>query len=134
VRLWTAEKDGDLVAGALIFYWNAHAVYWHAAINRDYAGLAPGKPLLAAAIENACSDGYGYFDFSPSGGHDSVATFKARFGAEAWPVEHYRFERAPLRAARHLRESVTSIMRRSAPSALPSSGTAHRLSAGPRPT
>jgi hypothetical protein len=108
VVLWTARKDGQMIGGALVFYWNDHAVYWHGATDQAHARLSPAKLLLAVAIEHACSDGYSWFDFNPSGGHAGVATFKSRFGAELRPVLRFRWMRPPLRVARQIRQRLAS--------------------------
>ena len=36
--------------------------------------------LMYTAIEHACRNGYSWFDFNPSGGHEDVAAFKKGFG------------------------------------------------------
>jgi hypothetical protein len=106
VKLWTARKDGDLVGGMVMFYWNSHAVYWHATSDRALSHLSPAKLLLAVAIEHACEEGYQYFDFNPSGGHAGVAEFKSRFGAAQWPVDRFQFERRARRIARDIRDRI----------------------------
>jgi hypothetical protein len=106
IKLWVARKDGDVIAGALIFYFNNHAVYWHGASDRGHERLSPAKLLLASAVEHACVEGYCYFDFSPSSGHAGTATFKSRFGAQPRPVSRFQLVRAPLRGARYLNKRI----------------------------
>jgi Acetyltransferase (GNAT) domain len=106
VKLWTARKDGDILGGTVMFYWNTHAVYWHAASDRAMSHLSPAKLLLAVAIEDACAAGYRYFDFNPSGGHATVAEFKSRFGADQWPVDRFQFERRARRHERRIRDRI----------------------------
>ncbi|HKY34055.1 MAG TPA: GNAT family N-acetyltransferase [Candidatus Polarisedimenticolia bacterium] len=81
MELWTARQDGRMAAGAWVFYWNRHAVYWHGATRADALALSPGHLLHARIIEDACARGLAWYDFNPSGGHEGVARFKSGFGA-----------------------------------------------------
>ncbi|MDR0330109.1 MAG: GNAT family N-acetyltransferase [Chitinispirillales bacterium] len=80
--LWLAVKDGRPVSGALFFYWNRHAVYWHGASDARYFNLRPNNLLFWEAIADAARRGYKVLDFNPSGGYSGVELFKERFGAE----------------------------------------------------
>jgi hypothetical protein len=91
VRLWQAREGTRLLAGALIFYWNRHVVYWHGAAYAEFFHLRATTLLLAEAIRDACERGYLYFDFNPSGGHQGTAEFKRRFGAETKSLNRYEF-------------------------------------------
>jgi hypothetical protein len=84
MRLWVARDAGVVVAGALIFDAPTHQTYWHGAMRH---GVRPGTVhlLLRTAIESACRDGVGVFDFHPSGGLAGVETFKKGFGAKPHP-------------------------------------------------
>lgn len=92
LRLWLAELDGRVVAGAWVFYWNRVAIYWHGAALREGHRTAAVTTLFADVIADAVAQGCAWFDFQPSGGHAGVAEFKRRFGAEPLP-----FRRARLR-------------------------------------
>ena len=86
VRLWVAEHSGDIVAGALVFSWNGHVMYWHAANLEQALELRASNLLLANAIEDACERGCRWFDFGSSGGHEGTEAFKRRFGATERPL------------------------------------------------
>ncbi|HEX7052154.1 MAG TPA: GNAT family N-acetyltransferase [Longimicrobiales bacterium] len=96
IALWLAEFEGRIAAGAWMFYWNQHAVYWHGAARTDMRHTRASHVLLADVIEDACRRGLRWFDFNPSGGHAGVAEFKRRFGAMHTPVE--RWHRLGIRA------------------------------------
>ncbi len=81
IKLWLAELGGEILAGAVVFYWNHHVVYWHGAGYEKYFEYCPTNVLLASVIQDACTRGFTYFDFNPSGGHEGVERFKSRFGA-----------------------------------------------------
>lgn len=100
VRLWLAEEDGQPVAGALVFYWNRHAVYWHGAALASALPHSPSSVLLSEVIRDACERDFGIFDFNPSGGHEALARFKESFGAERLPVQRSSISRALFRGAR----------------------------------
>jgi hypothetical protein len=82
MKLWVAELDGQIISGVWMFYWNHHAVAWHAASHAEYFEYRPANVLFWDIMEDACQRGYDYFDFNPSGGHEGVAEFKRRFGTE----------------------------------------------------
>ena len=82
LKLWLAELEGKVIAGAWVFYWNEHVVWWHGASFADSFAYRPNNVLQADIIKDACDHGYKYYDFNPSGGHNAVAKFKQNFGAE----------------------------------------------------
>jgi lipid II:glycine glycyltransferase (peptidoglycan interpeptide bridge formation enzyme) len=83
-RLWVAEKDGTVIAGAIIFYWNQVVSYWHGASLQDYFDCYPNNLLHITIIGDALHRGHRYYDFGPSGGQHGVARFKQSFGAEKY--------------------------------------------------
>jgi CelD/BcsL family acetyltransferase involved in cellulose biosynthesis len=106
VGLWLAEKDGQPVAGVLVFYWNRHAVCWHGASLASAFPHSPTNVLLAEVIRDACARGLAIFDFNPSGGHVGVARFKESFGAERLPVRRSSISRALFLGAREAARAV----------------------------
>lgn len=82
IKLWLATYGGKVVSGALCFYAKRHVVYWHGAALSEFFNLRPVNMLLYRIIEHACNNGYQWFDFNPSGGHESVSNFKKSFGAQ----------------------------------------------------
>lgn len=97
LRLWLAEQGGEVVAGALVLYWNGHVMYWQAAALERAFELRPANLVLANAIEDACGRGGRVFDFGSSGGHDGPEAFKRRFGATIRPLERLEYVTPPLR-------------------------------------
>jgi hypothetical protein len=83
-KLWIAEKDGTIIAGAIIFYWNQVVSYWHGASLQDYFDCYPNNLLHITIIGDALHKGYRFYDFGPSGGQQGVARFKQSFGAEKY--------------------------------------------------
>jgi hypothetical protein len=83
IRLWLANYKNKVIAGALCFYAQEHVVYWHGAALSDYFRLRPVNLLIYECIQDACEQGYSWFDFNPSGGHEGVRAFKKSFGTVA---------------------------------------------------
>jgi hypothetical protein len=107
IRLWLAEVDARVVAGAWVFSWNRHAVYWHGAAYRDAFRLSANSVVLADAIADACTRELEWFDFNPSGGHAGVADYKKQFGPERRAIRVLSYERPGLRRARALRRVLS---------------------------
>lgn len=84
MKLWVAMYQQTIIAGALCFYTNKHVAYWHGAALEQYFHLRPVNLLLFEAIQHACTEGYTWFDFNPSGGHEGVAKFKQSFGGKVY--------------------------------------------------
>jgi len=81
-KLWLAYKDEKIISGCLCFYCNQHVVYWHGASLSTHFHLKPAHVLQHHIIKHAAEEGYQWYDFNPSGGHEGVVNFKAGFGAE----------------------------------------------------
>jgi hypothetical protein len=92
VRLWLAEVQGQLAAGAWTFTWNGHTAYWHAAAYEEHFNLRPANLIVATIAQQACIERQQFLDLGCSGGHVGPAEFKRRFGAEdvAIPSFHYQ--------------------------------------------
>ncbi len=107
VRLWLAECDDRVVAGALCLESARIVVYWHGAAMRDYFDRRPVHAMLHEAMRDACERGMEWFDFNPSGGLEGVRAFKRGFGAVELPSpvvwRHAAWVRAGVRLKRLLR-------------------------------
>lgn len=106
LRLWLAEVDGEVIAGAWFFYWNRHVDYWHAASYEEYFDHRPNNVLLPHVMQDAIERGFYFFDFNPSGGHKGVARFKKHFGAEKWPVHRWKLSNQKLDLVRKARRKL----------------------------
>ena len=103
IRLWLAEHDGEVVAGAWLLEWHDHVMYWHAAALERAFEVRPANLLLANAIEDACDRGRRWFDFGSSGGHEGPEAFKRRFGATERPFARVEYVAPHLRIASAVR-------------------------------
>jgi hypothetical protein len=95
-HIWVAWLDGQPAAAILVLQ-GANAHYTRGAMNKELAGPTFANYLLhQLAIENACRAGCRYYHMGESGSSASLAHFKSRFGARAYPYAEYRLERLPI--------------------------------------
>jgi hypothetical protein len=98
--LWLITSENDqIVGGNLVFYYNKHAVEWHAVFARDYFQWGVRNYLLDHIIKDACSKNFSIYDFNPSGGYEGVVNFKSTFGAEKRSVTRWRYTSGKLKIA-----------------------------------
>jgi hypothetical protein len=113
IRLWLALHKENIIAGVLCFYARKHAVYWHGAALHKYFDLRPVNLLLYEVVHHACAEGYRWFDFNPSGGHEGVAAFKRSFGAVSLPcpihTKTIRWDQRLLTAREKLRSAIKRL-------------------------
>lgn len=115
VTLWLAERERRVIAGALVFYHQCHAVYWHGAALEEFLPVRPANLLHREIIADALERRLRWYDFNPSGGHEGVAKFKQQFGCRRLrahvikrsdsPV-HFRVWRRIARAKQYLRKKT----------------------------
>lgn len=92
VNLWLAKYEGTIIGGNLNFYHNKHCVQWHGVCKEEFFKFGVTPFLIHNIITNALLNGYSCYDFNPSGGHESVKTFKKSFGAQELPSPVVSFE------------------------------------------
>jgi hypothetical protein len=91
IELWLAKVADKVAAGALLFRWNRHCVYWHGAAYEEFLSYRAPTLLLASVLERCVENDVDVFDFNPSGGHEGVAKFKRGFGAEPLDFERMSY-------------------------------------------
>ena len=109
IRLWLARSEAKVIAGALMFYAKQHAVYWHGAALSDYFEMRPVNLLMDACIKDAGQRNLTWFDFNPSGGHEGVAAFKKRFGADELPCPVIHTETKLLKVVAKIKRKMRAI-------------------------
>jgi len=87
-----AYKDATPTAAIFTLAFGARYIYKYGASDPEQTSSG-GTPLLFwRAIQEAKSRGFIWFDMGRTDlGHDGLATFKERFGAEPVPIEYYRW-------------------------------------------
>ncbi len=105
VRLFVAEREGRLAAGALFFHDVDSLVYWHGAMDRDFSNVYPTHQIFDEAFRWGASLGASFVNLGGSVGIASLESFKDAWGARvAW--NHQFTWRNPLwRAMERLRRT-----------------------------
>lgn len=85
IRLWVVASEGRIAGGNLNLYHNRHCVEWHAAYDPEHLRHGIRNYLVHAVITDAFNNGYAYYDFNPSGGHEGTRRFKQSFGTTNEP-------------------------------------------------
>jgi len=89
VRLRLAIKDDKVIAGLINFYYGKNVFYWGSTFLEEYGIYRPTNLLLKDSIEEACNEGYKYYNFGASGNLEGVRRFKESFGAERVELKKY---------------------------------------------
>jgi hypothetical protein len=96
-----ARFKGEPVAAIVVLSSGAHAKYWKGAMNKQLAGPIRANDLLhRLAIEDACQNGYSFYEMGMTRPASPLAVFKEKLGAVPRPVHSLRAERLPIEAVR----------------------------------
>ena len=83
VTLWLAFLEDKVIAGVIMFYWNAICFGWLGCSLTDYSSYHPNNLLHWNMIQDARERNLQLYDFGPSGAEQKgVEDFKRHFGAE----------------------------------------------------
>ncbi len=85
-RLWLASSGDILAAGAVVFYFNRHATYWHGVGSKPFRHLKAGHVLQYHILQDLSGRPFDWYDMQPDGGHAGVDSFKKGFGCTSLPV------------------------------------------------
>jgi Acetyltransferase (GNAT) domain len=81
-KLWLALYKDTITSSVINFYWNHHAVAWHAGAFEEYFDVYPNHLLFHEMVRDAHEKGFHWFDFNPTGDLGGVASFKDRLGTQ----------------------------------------------------
>lgn len=75
--------NSEIIAGGIMIYFKDTVIYGYGAANPNYLKLYPYHAFLWRAIDDACLNGFKYFDFGRAS-YDNVGliNFKKRWGTE----------------------------------------------------
>lgn len=80
--VWVARRDGVVVAGLLVFYFNQVAEYFTPAVLHDHRGDQPLAQILVRAMVDAAQRGCRLWNWGGTGtGQEGVFRFKRKWGA-----------------------------------------------------
>ena len=81
--IWVVRYKDKIICCGPIFKQNKfHAVSWLTLADPDHLDKNPYDFIYYVMIKNYNSEGFSYFDFNPSGGHEGVVKFKEKFDTE----------------------------------------------------
>jgi hypothetical protein len=111
--IWLARVDGRPAASIVVLQ-DGNAHYTNGAMDIDLAGPTRASFLLQKmAIEQACAAGCRSYHFGETGQNAGLARFKSQFGAQAYRLPDYHFERVPITAVTSRgRELARRLIRR----------------------
>jgi lipid II:glycine glycyltransferase (peptidoglycan interpeptide bridge formation enzyme) len=89
IKLWLANYRGQVIAGALNFYYNKHVAGWHGVTLQEFNKLNAFHVLQYYIIQDACEKGFLLYDFLPSNRNEGVIHFKNGFSPQKKPVRIY---------------------------------------------
>ena len=111
---WVAWYKGQPAAANIILQSGAYVKYWRGAMDKEIAAPVRANDLLhRLAIEEACREGYRFYDTGGAEPGSSLARFKVNLGATPLFTHELRAERLPVSRARRLSaDVVTTLMSR----------------------
>lgn len=112
-EIWTARVKGEPVAAIVVLRAGGRAKYWRGAMDKELATpVRANEYLHSRAIEEACRDGYRWYEMGQSRPGSPLAAFKEKLGAALQPGHTLRVEHLPLHAVRSFtRDMVKSAIR-----------------------
>jgi hypothetical protein len=90
VRFKLAIKDGIVIAGLVNLNYGKNVFGLANVYLKGYERYNPINLLIKDSIEEACDEGYKYFNFGASGNLEGVRKFKEGFGAERMDIKSYK--------------------------------------------
>ncbi len=95
-----AWQDRRPVGAAIVLRTGGSAVGWRMYADRSLpARYRLTEVLIEESLRYACETGCQYLEMGESGGKESLAGIKERFGGQVFPLAEYYYERLPLSPA-----------------------------------
>jgi len=108
---WVARYRGQPVAALIVLRSGAYAKYWRGAMDKEAANPVRANDLLQRlVIEEACRDGYRFYDMGFTQPGSPLAGFKEKLGTTLHFTHTLLAERIPLDAARERSEHLVKKM------------------------
>jgi CelD/BcsL family acetyltransferase involved in cellulose biosynthesis len=97
--IWLARLRGQPVAAIVVVRAGGYVKYIWSAMDKENAGSARAPELLhKLVIEEACEQGYRYYDLGGARPDSSLGAYKRKFGAALVYRRTLRIERVPIHA------------------------------------
>lgn len=96
ISLYVARYNGEIIAGGIMESFKDTVIYGYGAANSDYLELCPYNAFIWKSIEDACQNGYRYFDFGrTSYDNTGLISFKKRWGTAEKKLYYSYYPRVP---------------------------------------
>jgi hypothetical protein len=90
------EKNKVMIAGSVLFYYNAMVTYAFNGSSRNHLEYRPNDLLHMQAIVDAQKDGYKEYDLGEvSKDHAGLAAYKKKWGSKVLELYHYFYPNPP---------------------------------------
>ena len=108
---WVAWYKGQPAAANIVLRSGAYVKAWRGAMDKEIAAPVCATEFLdRLAIEEACEEGYRFYDMGGAEPGSSLARFKENLGATLLFTHELRTERLPVYRARRLSANVVSTL------------------------
>lgn len=92
MRLLLAERGGELLAGSVLLMLGPTVFYAFNGSRRSALRFRANDVLQWQAIHDACAEGYRHYDLGEvADGHDGLAHFKRKWGAQTRQLHRYSY-------------------------------------------
>lgn len=92
VSLYIAKYNDEIIGGGVFNYFNDYVNYGYGAASPDHLKFHPYNAFIWKSIEDACVDGYKYFDFGrTSYDNKGLAAFKLKWGTTEQKLYYSRY-------------------------------------------
>ena len=109
VQLWTATREGRLVAGLVVFVYGKSVTPYLSMFDRRERQHAANNLLYYEMLSWAEDAGYSAINLLSSGGQRGVEKFKASLGAQKLSFGYYLQEKPQLRAVRGMKRFLSRL-------------------------
>ena len=90
IRMYLARKDNVAIGGIIMVYHGTQSICWHAVYHSDHLSKHAAQLLVITAIENACKEGFRWFDLmGPNNRYKQLQHFKDGFATQLLPYDAY---------------------------------------------
>ena len=110
---WVARWKGEPVAASIVLRFGMFMHFWRVAEDGELAHPVRATELLhRLIIEEACRDGYRFYNMGGAPEGSSLARYKEKLGASMYFTHELSLTRPPLRAARTARRFSEDLVKK----------------------
>ena len=108
---WVTWSRGQPVAAIVVLRSGDYVKGWRSAMDKELAApVCANQLMMRLVIEEACRDGYRFYDMGGSAPGSSLAAFKKKLGATLHFTHELRADRLPVAAQRRSEDLVKKMM------------------------